>query len=236
MKNTIIFLILLLCSCKQNIPSKNHYSKANTEILDISDPRLIYPNSENTLRWFDVEHNPDSAFLFSLTTVSDRRENRRWVCTLPENLHSSISLLEGSTQQRNNEIQEWYSNVRSTYAALYNEVDTSGSIQHTELIAVLFAELQLLAKCPATKKVLVCHSDALQHMGTGTSINDELSNALQKSPLPQACGVNLIFVYKAISLVDDQAFNKAVEVYRKVLSRYGITVQTQAQNEILLME
>ncbi len=233
MRNIPLIIIVLFSACRNNISSTNHYLKAYTEIVDVSDPRIIYPTPESTLQWFGVEDKPDSGYRFSLTYVSDRQQNRRWSYAIPSNTHSSVSLLEGGNQQRNNEIVEWYTQVREAYNSLYREIDTSKSIEHTELINVLLQEVRNLVATDASEKVIVCHSDGQQHMDTKKLLRDELLQALQKQPLPHDCGITLIFVYRAVSLADDKAFTQAVETYRTVLADYGINVKPQAQNDIL---
>jgi hypothetical protein len=229
----LLATILFISSCTAHLKEKDKIAVDIVDVVDITDKRLIYPDPQAILRFCKVEQSPEFGYAVTVTAVTDRLHNQKWRSALPPSQQSISSLIDEDEQQRNKEIVRWYKQVQNSYTQFYQSFDTAQAIPHSEVVGIICEALQQLAASHANKKILLVHGDGQQNMKNSEPLSIVLTESIKQRKIPIQTGIRLVFIYKATSMEDDLKFRNTLIIYTSVLTKYGISVEAQAQNEIL---
>lgn len=232
----IASLIVFSCNTKQESNQTVHNTTLNV-IVDITDKKLIWPNAQTIISLFQCARYPEAAYTFNMQIVSDKKTNPSYSDMLPD-VHTSRSENRyDDALFRQKQVLEFQEAVRQSFISLYKEVDTSKSLQYSEVWTSVVNAIDRLAQDTNQKKILLIYSDLMEkndainayrliQKESVTSIANMLKQQLATSKM--LTGIKVIIVYAPKSRSEDIDFNKMFQVYQTILEPKGVQVFQQA--------
>lgn len=205
-------------------------------MLDITDPKLFWPQPDEILQQFNCEENPSAQFTFRLKAISDKRLNPLMNYHLADAAATDKKNDQHDPQNRSRNISAFYGTVRQAVNNFYTHMDTGHSMQHSECYRAIVNELIFLSEYPSEQKTLLLFTDLREQSAVLNSYSEDISDPIALArrldsaypKLPNLKGITVIIVFSPRDRNEDKAFGNMAEAYKILLNKKGATVSVQA--------
>lgn len=240
MKNIILSPVIIFwfysCNVKPEPDKQQTYSTSLSVVIDVTDPRIYWPDANNLLQIYHCKETPDAECLFRLKTISDVRLTPIVTYRLADVRSMKMENTEDDPQFRNKNINAFYTTVRNALADFYTKTDTSRSLDNSECFRSIVDELRFLTESKSNDRTLVVTGDLMEHSDLLNSYTASLSDTkaiadkLNKGyPVPENLkGITIIFLFNPKNREEDKTYSQMIEVYRSILEPTGAEIKVQA--------
>lgn len=218
-------------------PSKSQAgATAVSVVLDVSDPRLYWPMSDDVLQQFRFDQRPEAACRLRLRTITDRRHTPIVTLRLADGATMQKDNRNFDPRYRNRNIKAYYAAVKSSIDDFYARIDTGGVLKNSECYYTICDELTFLSKDSSDERTLIAGTDLREKSDLYDCYRNpnfdakELAEHFNKSyPLPQNLeGITVIFLFNPRSRAEDIQYSNMLEVYRFLLEPRRATIEIRA--------
>lgn len=220
-------------------PNYTHVSVIN----DVTDSLALRPEVNPILGLYDFAGNRDKEASLRLVLLTDK------VLNPVQNIHldnGNIAKKDAylySVRQRDECVYSFYASAKDAITGFEKHFNITAPHNNSECYATIAAECIKLSNSPASQKYLLIYSDLMEN---GTILNtysrkgqNLITNQPEKvikiflkaKPIPQDLrGINIYFMYRPITRMQDESFSKMVVIYRQILEARGAHVEVKANN------
>lgn len=232
----IVYGFFVSCTQDQAQVAKVPASEAISVLIDVTDPKLTWPEPNQVLQLFNCEQNPTAEFTFRLKAISDKRITPLITYHLADASTTDKRNDQHDPQNRNRNIAAFYNSVRTAMGVFYSNTDTSHSKQNSECYRAISDELTFLSKDTSERRSLLLFTDIMERSDVMDSYLEDLSDPSKiaahldsfQPRIPDLKGIIVIFVFNPRNRKEDKEFNNMVEAYKSLFQKKGATVMVQA--------
>jgi hypothetical protein len=245
MKKYIYYSLLLLCgigsSCNKNQQSENSSIQISS-LVDITDKRIVFPDSLTILSFFDMKNDSKKSVFFRLVTITDKLLNPTTELYLPTDSATEKDNKADDPYFREKAILQFYKMVKETIAKINTTQQQDSSLNFSECFSSIASELAHINANKKSKNYLFVHSDLFENSNlyniyyhnknTLEAIKKELEKRFIESHLlPENLAYTTVyFIFQPKTREEDQLYTTVFLVYKKLLTERGANVILSSNN------
>ncbi|MGF2412754.1 hypothetical protein [Ferruginibacter sp.] len=240
-KYLLLLIITTIAGCNGKKESQETPIKQTSvaTVVDLTDAKTLklWPKVKPILGLYRSAKFPKQACKFSITAISDLKNNPLYYAFLPDAIETEKQNRNDDMQWRSRVIRGYFDDVYKLMDKFYQENDTSINRGHSEVWETMARSLENLSEEPDGEKYLLVYSD-LQEMSLAgnayksfqtMSIEAIVKKLADAHPVPKNIKkINVVVVYQPVNREDDLRFNKIFKVYKTILEAEGASVTSQS--------